>query len=331
VNKGHVFHKLVLRAFPNAGLAPNSIYAHFPLVVPSENMKIHQSLGSAGSYSWDKPNNGKEQVVIRSHKSVKAILSDNESFQGVSSTSGSTLKLELGDRDNEMPSTKQKFVYKPEGWAKEIRTFCLSKVEELLRERGVLSEVNGESAHEVDIVRDVISVTATHLVSSMFDLPLQTLANPDGKYSEVELFDLLYAISAGISFDPDVATAFARHEKSEEAAQEVGRHIMATAKTGGLSGLAKRIRSLIHGSAGVGPSLPSFGSVLVRQLVDMADSLDGAVFGFLLPMASSSVVGYTALLSSCLDYYLGDGVAHLPELNRLANTDTQDADDALSR
>ena len=331
MNKGHVFHKLVLRAFPNAGLAPNSIYAHFPLVVPSENMKIHQCLGSAGSYSWDKPNNGKEQVVIRSHKSVKAILSDNESFQGVSSARRSTFELGLGDRDNEMPSTRQKFVYEPEGWAKEIRTFCLSKVEELLRERGVPREVNGESAHEVDIVRDVISVTATHLVSFMFDLPLQTLANPDRKYGEVELFDLLYTISAGISFDPDVATAFARHKKSEEAAQEVGSHIMATAKTGGLSGLAKRIRTLIHGSTGAGPSLPSFGSLLVRQLVDMAESLEGAVFGFLLPMASSSVVGYTALLSSCLDYYLGDGVAHLPEMKRLANIDTQDADDALSR
>jgi linoleate 8R-lipoxygenase/9,12-octadecadienoate 8-hydroperoxide 8R-isomerase len=48
VDHGHVFYKLFLRAFPN-NFKPNSVYVHFPMVIPSENRKILESLGTADS------------------------------------------------------------------------------------------------------------------------------------------------------------------------------------------------------------------------------------------------------------------------------------------
>ena len=44
VDYGHVFYKLFLRAFPHHFRA-NSVYAHYPLVIPGENQKIHYDLG----------------------------------------------------------------------------------------------------------------------------------------------------------------------------------------------------------------------------------------------------------------------------------------------
>lgn len=37
----------------------------------------------------------------------------------------------------------------------------------------------------------------------------------------------------------------------------------------------------------------------------------------------------SGLLSQCLDYFLGTGSEHLPELHRLARLDTKEADEAL--
>jgi linoleate 8R-lipoxygenase/9,12-octadecadienoate 8-hydroperoxide 8R-isomerase len=52
IDFGCVFYKLVLRAFPHH-FKQNSIYAHFPLVIPPENQEIMSSLGLGDSYSFD--------------------------------------------------------------------------------------------------------------------------------------------------------------------------------------------------------------------------------------------------------------------------------------
>ncbi len=54
MDQGYVMYKLIFRAFPNH-FAPNSIYAHFPFVTPSENKAILDVLGTGGMYSWEQP------------------------------------------------------------------------------------------------------------------------------------------------------------------------------------------------------------------------------------------------------------------------------------
>lgn len=50
VDQGQVIHKLILRAFPNH-FEGDSIQAHFPFVIPSENKIIHDKLGTSKLYS----------------------------------------------------------------------------------------------------------------------------------------------------------------------------------------------------------------------------------------------------------------------------------------
>ncbi|KAK4180821.1 heme peroxidase [Triangularia setosa] len=44
ISHGHVMHKLIFRAFPN-NFQHNSIYAHYPFVIPSKNKQIYDNLG----------------------------------------------------------------------------------------------------------------------------------------------------------------------------------------------------------------------------------------------------------------------------------------------
>jgi hypothetical protein len=80
VNQGQVIYKLFLNAFPNH-FKGNSIYAHFPFVVPSENAEILKRLNTAGQYDWSKPQRVPDLVVIDSYKAAVKILDDKETFK----------------------------------------------------------------------------------------------------------------------------------------------------------------------------------------------------------------------------------------------------------
>lgn len=79
IDQGHVFYKLILRAFPRH-LRDNSVYAHFPLVIPSETQKILKNLGVAEKYSFDPPRFVPPPRFINSHAACMSILSDKETF-----------------------------------------------------------------------------------------------------------------------------------------------------------------------------------------------------------------------------------------------------------
>ena len=54
VNHGCVFYKLFIRAFPDH-FRHNSVYAHYPMVIPSENRRILTSLKRADLFTWERP------------------------------------------------------------------------------------------------------------------------------------------------------------------------------------------------------------------------------------------------------------------------------------
>ncbi|KAK8047894.1 hypothetical protein PG996_015958 [Apiospora saccharicola] len=64
VSYGCVMHKLILRAFPKH-FAPDSVYVHFPFVIPEGNRVILAELGSDASYSFEaKPGRPAEPAIL---------------------------------------------------------------------------------------------------------------------------------------------------------------------------------------------------------------------------------------------------------------------------
>lgn len=353
VDQGHVFSKLIFRAFPNH-FAQNSIYAHFPLVIPSENKKIHDSLGTAHKFSWGAPKHKPEPVLIRSHAAAKSILNNKKDFKVIwgeailhasQPAGGDFSKTFCLSGDKEVNSNNRaqiiKSIYSPPNWADEIRAFCETKTTQLLNKYTILfvSTSSGDEpslTHEVDIVRDVIGLSTAHAMAAMFALPIKTPSSPHGIYTEHELYAVLCAVFMSIFFDGDVANSFKLREAAQKLSQQLGGLVTLNAEAGVLSDVAKKISSAVH-SNGAGPdaepSMPSFGNALIARMVAHAGggSVEKAVWGSILITACAGTANQTQVLSQCLDYYLGDGKDHLPEMIRLAGLNTKESDEKLMK
>ena len=88
VDNGCVFYKLLLRAFPQH-FAQNSVYAHYPLTVPSEMQGILQHLGKENLYNFDKPTHTRLPHVVSSYQAATTVMEKQDHIQrGVGSSHG---------------------------------------------------------------------------------------------------------------------------------------------------------------------------------------------------------------------------------------------------
>lgn len=170
VDQGQVFYKLALTAFPNH-FRGNSVYAHFPMVVPHENQKIFTGLGIAGSYNFDPPSNLPTPRMINSHAACSSILANQETFKVTWGT-----KIEFLMHQNNHPygvdfmlsgdlppnaASRQIMstaLYR-DNWKSEVRSFYEDITLKLLQRNSY--KVAG--VNQVDIVRDVANLAQVRL------------------------------------------------------------------------------------------------------------------------------------------------------------------------
>lgn len=213
VEQGCVFYKLFIRAFPDH-FTFNSIYAHYPLTIPSENKKIMKNLGRLDDYSWDRPAKIAARIDVASYDGVTTILKDGEVF-GVDpwrrglyflmGKPGANFMLAgdgafFAERRNQM----KECLYQS-NWNKSIKYFYEHITLALLKQYSY--GITGETK-QVDIIRDVgnsgqyehsftaesfINIMAAHVhfASNIFSLPLKSEAHPKGVYTEHELYGIL--------------------------------------------------------------------------------------------------------------------------------------------
>ncbi|KAK9778646.1 hypothetical protein SCAR479_04668 [Seiridium cardinale] len=359
VNQGHVMHKLIFRAFPNH-FAYNSVYAHFPFVVPKENKIILESLGTAQQYSWARPERKLDPVVIKSHKAVSQILGNNrdyyvpwgEPISYLVSPPGKTFAKDFclsGDASPNQQSRSHvaKCLYQPKEWESEIKKFFKLTSTNLLekaRQKLPPSPSDPErKGFEVDIVRDVIIPLNTRFVAEFFALPIKTTeTSPHGIYTEQELYGLLTAMFTAVFFDSDPANSFKLRQLAKELALGLETLVRleteVDARTGWLTGVASKLGlGWANDAAGADqegnseewPGLPSYGHQLLSRMMEKGKSIEECVAGTVMPISAAGTTIMSGLLSQCLDYFLGAGSEHLPKLYSLAHEDTADADDKL--
>lgn len=216
VDNGHVFYKLVLRALPRH-FRQDSVYAHYPMVVPEENRKILGDLNTAQYYSFDKPCAAPEMSVIKSYVACKAILRNQTDYKVTWGMDAIDFLVQLGTENY-----GQNFMLSGDGlqnamsrklmgpalypgakslqaqtrrsldgvpsypscpssgrWIQEVKSFYEDITLQLLHQNSY--QVAG--VNQVDIVRDVSNFAQVHFASSVFSLPLKTNQNPHGIYS----------------------------------------------------------------------------------------------------------------------------------------------------
>lgn len=191
-------YKLLLRAFPNH-IRPDSVYAHFPFVIPSKNKDILTKLKIDDKYTYQRPKYIPPPTFITSYKACASILSNQDDFKV---TWGEPIRFLMQNDGKEygadfmlsgdLPVNARSreimdgALYRT-AWDQEVRTFYENITVELLHKKSYkIAGVN-----QVDIVRDIGNLANVHFAAEVFCYPLKTEKNPRGIYSESELYTIM--------------------------------------------------------------------------------------------------------------------------------------------
>jgi len=294
-------------------------------------------------YSWEKPHAKGDLIMIRSYEAAVKILNDPKNFKV---TWGDAIRF-LTDRGDGKPqganfclsgdgevNTKnravvRKALYDPKNWEKEVSDFYARTVRTLLKKYShEIGAPKGGKVREVDIVRDVINMANTRFNAALFCIPIKIEENPQGIFTEQELYLICTAIFASIFFDADPAASLKVKELAHDFAGKVGEFASIVANGVAVAGgVVEAIADLkeLDGN----PALSSFGNELIGRLLEKGKSVEDCVWGTIMPLLSANVPNQSQVLAQCIDYYLGDGAEHLPELYKLAHENTPEADGKL--
>ncbi|KAL6717332.1 hypothetical protein ACLMJK_005247 [Lecanora helva] len=337
-DQGHVFSKLFLRAFPNH-FQPNSVYAHFPLVIPQENRDILTDLEQVDKYSWDKPGYIPPPTFVTSYAACRSILENSDEYkvtwgkaiEFLMHNSGKEYGADFmlsGDSPTNAASRELMCpaLYKST-WEAEVTSFYEDITLQLLREHSY--KISG--TNQVDIVRDVGNLAQAHFSAEVFSLPLKTKENPHGIYNESQLYSLMALVFTVIFYDADPANSFRLRQASRVLVQQLG-DLMEILVAGVHVAGDGPLNSFIEFFHKPQSQISFYGKHMIEQLLKSGVGLKDIIWSNILPTAGGMVANQGQLFAQCLDFYLSDNAAsHLKEVHRLAKLDTPEADELLLR
>lgn len=296
VNHGCVFYKLFIRAFPNH-FRENSVYAHYPMVTPSENRKILANMGRADWFNFDPPTHVPGKIDIISHDAFKHVLGNERTYhppweQGLGYLMNErSLRTMLADGPD-LHAIQRASVGTSlfgEKWKSAVKTFYNNMAETLMTQKSY--KIAGQT--QIDIVRDVGNLVHTHFVARVFNLPLKTKDHPKGVFSEQELFKFLTMIYICIFLDYDPVKSFPLRRAAKDASAQLGSLIETNVKLGlmfGMKGLyVKKFKNDV---------LAQYGIQLVKALAKTGLNAHEIAWSQILPTAGAMVPNQAQMVRS---------------------------------
>ncbi|KAH8127213.1 heme peroxidase [Trichoderma asperelloides] len=319
VNHGCVFYKLFIRAFPNH-FKQDSVYAHYPMVIPQENRKILTSLNRVHRFSFERPRAAAPRVEVTSFGGFSQVLSNADKYnvqwqQGLEILTGRSGRyMQASDR-----KTLESLLYKGD-WKNVVKDFYAKTAEKLLAEKSYT--IMGKK--HIDVVRDLGNTAHTHYAAQIFNIPLKTQENPKGVFSEQELYAALAAIFTTLFLDVDPVKSFPLRQKSKEIADALGASIETTVKYTKSLGLR-----LFTGNTKNDP-LSTAGVNAVKGLAKSGLDAHDIAWGLILPTAAATVPSQGRLFAQALDWYLStEGAPYVNDIHTLANQEPSPEVDSL--
>jgi cytochrome P450 len=266
-------YKLIFRAFPS-WFKNNSVYAHFPFVIPSENLAILKSLGRADRYSWDEPSRVPDLILIKSYATAMKILEDKTNWkvtwgEAITFLTSQPKKKNGVDfcmaGDNPPNAASRVMVKKglyPKDWQREVKTFYEQTTAKLLKAYSY--KVPGTKTYQVDIVRDVSNLVNARFAASVFSLPIKTEETPKGIYTEQELYQVLCLCFTSIFFDLDISKSFQLREAAHMLAQQLGELILLNAEAIAATGLISDMLAKLHEHS----ALTDYGTHMIQRMLE---------------------------------------------------------------
>lgn len=289
VNYGCVFYKLILNAFPN-NYKQNSIYAHYPLVVPNENKAILTRLKKADLYDFDQPAQFTAVVTLKSHDTVKNIISNTTDFHPAWDAQLFSPTRGPSKPEHQHPLLAQKLL-ETKGLAGATTAFYKDTIAALLKAQSY--QVAG--IRQVDILRDVLNIAHARFTAKLFLLPLSGQEHSKSPYNETDLISLLSAIYSSVSAEHGPARRFVIAKTKQKDVRQLAEHIQ------------DEVDSVVKGSFG----LHSHSTVQLRSLAVQAVqaaassgmSVTDIVWTQILPLAARFFVSLSRSFAENINHF----------------------------
>lgn len=315
INYGCVFYKLVLNALPNS-YRQDSIYAHYPLVIPAENKTILSELKKANLYNFEPPTGVSSPVIIRSVETCMTVANDRTAYQSNWNPEVFVPGRGLGNPKDQAPILAQKLL-EMEGLPTTITAFYKDNIANLVKSEAY--QLAG--SWQVDMIQDVFNVTHARFIASLLLLPLKTDNTSLGQYNELDIISLLSVLYTSASFEQVAARRFAVTVKREKAVRKLAELIQSE-----VDHMAKS-QSTVHTHST--SKLRTSAMQAVQAASKSGLSPTQIVWNEILPLAARLFVVQSAVFADALDYFFGQGQTQLQEVQQLQRPDTTSSPEKL--
>lgn len=219
--------------------------------------------------------------------------------------------------------TMGQLIYR-EKWHENIRDFYEEITLQLLHEKSCkIANIN-----QVDLTRDVGNLAHVHFAANMFSLPLKTAQNTRGVFTEHELWMAMSVIFTAIFFDFEPTKSFPVHVVAKKLATMLGKLIEGNIKSITATSFAAKFFDSFRENEN---TLADYGVHMIRRLKDTGMTTSAIAFSQILPTAVAMVPNQSVVFTQIMDYYLGEGISYLPEIQRLSREDNKESFDKLLR
>jgi linoleate 8R-lipoxygenase/9,12-octadecadienoate 8-hydroperoxide 8R-isomerase len=329
IDNGCVAYKLFLTAFPRH-FRPNSIYAHYPMTIPSEMKIVMKTLGRYDQFNWEKPSKLPDTQVAFSYAACKAIITNVDAFkvtwggnmEYLIGPSGKQFMLQSGGpKDTEVRKAIQQSLYANGKWESSVRQYFETATAHMLQKK----QYQLANFNQVDIVRDIGNLVSVHFVSELFSLPLKTEKQPEGIFTEQEMYLALLAIYTSFLKETDSIDSFQIRQISYTATQTLGKLVQARVDDSThLISLTRLMDALSFNSP-----IEEYGTAVVKMLLKAGVDAKHVVWGHVLSTAAGITATQGQLFASVLEYFLTAPPQILATVNKLAKLETDEAFDEL--
>jgi hypothetical protein len=320
---GTAIYKLFQRAFPG-WYRSNSVYALFPLTIPSENRAIMAAKGIEADYDYDRPRLQTPPAPVRSYDGVVAVLGNQPAYK----VPWGKHVFELIQRDWMLSGDKPKdaeqkrvcmhALYSPDRGVDQIRDFYSKLTDNLIAAKSIKLR----DRYQIDVVRDVAIPSHAIATANIWAIPLKEReSDPGAGMTPARLHEAMEHVFRYGFLDIDAAKTLAIQKAAHGATAAMAAAVaQACAQVEGstLSFLTSFV-SQIYGSDA--NELPDYGKNMIQRLLDAGMSVDEVIWT-VVPTAAATAPVQTLAITRLLDFYLSpENAAHWADIQAAAASD----------
>ncbi|KIV98212.1 hypothetical protein, variant [Exophiala mesophila] len=313
INYGCVIYKLVLNALPHS-YAPNSIYAHFPLVIPSENKAILTRLKKADFYDFEKPTGVPVPVVVSSFEAIQTVTSQPKTFAPWWNPLHFCPTLGVPKSEHTFPLLAQGLA-EIKGLGTATAAFYKDAIATLLKSESY--QLGSAGLRQVDAVRDVFNIAHARFVASLFLIPLQSDQHGSANHwhQELNIISSLSSVYSSVA-DSSPARRFVVTRRKQKQVQQLAEQIQ------------EEVDRVVKASFGLHAHstapLRTFAVQAVQSASKSKLSTSDMVWHQILPLAARVFVSQSVGFAEALDYLFGTGAQRPPQFSELVADPTWD-------